>query len=181
MPATHVALIRGINVGGKNPVPMAVLRQALTDRGLGGVQTYIQSGNVLVDAPELTSDEVSSLVELALQESCGVTTPVMTVTAATIRAVVSHAPAEYLAGADAFHRDVVFLHSALPMERAWSVVRLRGGVDEAWQGDQVIYFRRLSAERTKSKLTAIIGTPEYQQMTIRNWRTTQTLCALADN
>lgn len=52
--ATHVALLRAVNVGGANRVPMAALRIALSDRGLGPVSTVLQSGNVLfrTDDPE---------------------------------------------------------------------------------------------------------------------------------
>jgi len=47
----YVALLRGINVGGQHIVPMADLRACLTDAGYGDVQTYIQSGNVLLTVP----------------------------------------------------------------------------------------------------------------------------------
>ncbi len=181
MVATHVALIRGINVGGKNPVPMAALRAGLEGADVARVRTYIQSGNVVLDAPGITADAVSALVERVLHESLGVQTPVMTVTAEALREVVAKAPAGYLDGATEYHRDIVFLHHLLPGDQAWQVVRLREGVDEAWQGPGVIYFRRLSAQRTKSKLTAIIGTPEYKYMTIRNWRTTQALHAMLED
>jgi uncharacterized protein (DUF1697 family) len=46
----YVALLRGINVGGRNPVPMADLRAAFEDAGHTAVRTYIQSGNVLFEA-----------------------------------------------------------------------------------------------------------------------------------
>ena len=46
------------------------------------------------------------------------------------------------------------------------------GVDKVWPGDSVIYSQRLSALRTKSRLSRIVGTPTYQSMTIRSWNTT---------
>ena len=54
----------------------------------------------------------------------------------------------------------------------------REGVDAVWQGTGVIYSQRLSAERTRSRLSAIVGTPAYQSMTIRNWNTTTKLLAM---
>jgi uncharacterized protein (DUF1697 family) len=50
--ATHIALLRGINVGGNNKVPMADLRALVTELGHADVSTYIQSGNVLFTAPD---------------------------------------------------------------------------------------------------------------------------------
>ncbi|MFN2195678.1 MAG: DUF1697 domain-containing protein, partial [Anaerolineales bacterium] len=51
----------------------------------------------------------------------------------------------------------------------------REGVDQVWPGDDVIYSQRLSALRTKSRLSKIMGTPAYKSMTIRNWNTTTKL------
>ena len=56
----------------------------------------------------------------------------------------------------------------------------RDEVDQAWPGSGVLYFARLSARRTQSKMSSIVGTPEYQQMTIRSWATTTKLLALLD-
>jgi uncharacterized protein (DUF1697 family) len=59
-------------------------------------------------------------------------------------------------------------------------VQLREGVDQAWPGNGVVYFARLSARRTQSRMSSIVGTPEYQQMTIRSWSTTTKLLDLLD-
>ena len=53
--ASHVALLRGINVGGRNKVPMADLREVVASLGHTGVSTYIQSGNVLFSTAERTT------------------------------------------------------------------------------------------------------------------------------
>ena len=50
-----------------------------------------------------------------------------------------------------------------------------GVVDEVWPGKGVIYSQRLSAQRTKSRLAKIVGTPAYKSMTIRSWATTLAL------
>ena len=67
----HVALIRGINVGGKNPVPMVELRAAFEACGFGNVSTYIQSGNVLFDADAKPS-ELEPQIESAMEDRFGV-------------------------------------------------------------------------------------------------------------
>ena len=59
--------------------------------------------------------------------------------------------------------------------KAMQVFDPRPGVDEVWPGKGVIYSQRLSAERTKSRLGKIVGTPPYQSMTIRSWQTTLAL------
>ncbi|MFL5683324.1 MAG: DUF1697 domain-containing protein, partial [Chloroflexota bacterium] len=56
----------------------------------------------------------------------------------------------------------------------------RPGVDAVWPGNGVIYSQRLSAERTKSRLGKIVGTPAYKSMTIRSWQTTMALLERMD-
>jgi uncharacterized protein (DUF1697 family) len=60
------------------------------------------------------------------------------------------------------------------------VVKLRDEVDQVGTGSGVLYFARLSARRTQSRMSAIVGTPEYALMTIRNWTTTTKVLALLD-
>lgn len=56
----------------------------------------------------------------------------------------------------------------------------REGVDRVWPGSGVVYSQRVSALRTKSRLSVIVGTPAYRSMTIRNWNTTTKLLALIE-
>jgi uncharacterized protein (DUF1697 family) len=74
-----VALLRGINVGGRNRLPMANLRATLDAAGFGNVQTYIQSGNVVFDAPGATSDEaeLATAIGAAIDVACGLAVPVL--------------------------------------------------------------------------------------------------------
>jgi uncharacterized protein (DUF1697 family) len=173
----YVALLRGINVGGRNKVAMADLRQALDDGGYGAVRTYIQSGNVLFEsaaARKTLEDEI----ERQLEARFAVPLVVVVRSHDQFRAVVDRAPDGF--GAATYHSDVVFLKAPLTAKQAMRVVALRDGVDQVWPGTGVLYFARLSAARTKSRMSAIVGTPEYQRMTIRSWTTTTKLLALLD-
>lgn len=174
-----VALLRGINVGGRNPVRMADLKACLEADGHTEVSTYIQSGNVLftTDAPVKTIEE---RLEAALEARFGIPLLVVVRTHRQFRAVVEAAPAGFGTEPDRYHSDAIFLRSPLTATQAMKVVHVRDGVDQAWPGKGVLYFSRLSAERTKSKLNKIMGTPEYKQMTIRSWSTTTKLLALLD-
>lgn len=174
MTTSQVALLRGINVGGKNKVPMAELRAALEQAGFAAVQTYIASGNVLF-ADGRSREELEHAIEAVVRETFGFSVVVAVRSHAQLRAVVAKAPKGFGQEPDRFHEDVVFLKHPLTAAQAMAVVQTREGVDRAWKGSGVIYFQRLSAERTKSKMGAIAGTEPYAFMTIRNWRTTTTL------
>ena len=176
----YVALLRGINVGGKNKVAMADLRAAFEDAGHEAVSTYIQSGNVLFES-DRPAAELERAIEAVLEERYGVPLVVVVRSHRQLRAVVEKAPGGFGQQPDRFHSDVLFLRSPLTPAKAMGVVKLREEVDEAWAGTGVLYFARLSERRTQSRMTSIVGTPEYQLMTIRSWSTTTKLLALLDD
>lgn len=64
---------------------------------------------------------------------------------------------------------------------AFAAFTPRDGVDAVWAGKGVIFHQRLSAQRTKSRLSKIMATPFYKQMTIRNWATTAKLLEMLDS
>ncbi len=175
----YVALLRGINVGGRNMVAMADLRSAFDDAGFDSVSTYIQSGNVLFRTTASAASLESNL-EKMLEQRFKVPLVVVVRSHAQIRKVVDNAPDGFGTQPKTYHSDAIFLKKPLTSKLAMKVVALREGVDQAWPGNGVIYFARLSARRTESRMSRIVGTPAYQQMTIRSWTTTTKLRALLD-
>lgn len=179
MTQRYVALIRGINVGGRNKVPMADLRTAFEEKGFASVQTYIQSGNVCFSTDRATG-ALEDDIEALLEARYGVPLVVVVRSHQQLRDVVRRAPEGFGTRPDEYHSDVVFLRSPLTPARAMAVAVRREGVDQAWAGTGVVYFARLSARRTESRMSRMISTPEYQLMTIRSWTTTTKLLALLD-
>lgn len=177
--AHYVGLLRGINVGGRNKVLMADLRAAFTAHGCTDVETYIQSGNV-VFASDHPRDSLEGSLEAVLGDRFGIELTVVVRTHRQLRDVVAKAPAGFGASPETYHSDVVFLKAPLTASKAMQVVELRDGVDRAWPGAGVVYFSRLSARRTESRMSRIVGTPEYRRMTIRNWATTTRLLGMLD-
>jgi len=180
MPTRYVALLRGINVGGKNKVAMADLREAFEDAGHSAVRTYIQSGNVVFEsgAPRAGLEDA---LERLLERRFHLPLVVVVRSLTQLRKIVTSAPRGFGAEPGTYHSDVVFLKSPLTAKGAMRVVQLRDGVDQAWPGAGVVYFARLSAERTRSRMGRIAGTPEYQLMTIRSWATTTKLLELLED
>lgn len=175
----YVALLRGINVGGKNKVAMADLRKEFEHLGCRNVSTYIQSGNVLFES-DAARAELERDVEKVLERHLESAPVVVVRTHRQMQGVVAKAPDGFGAQPTTFHSDCIFLKDPLTPAKAMRVVSLRDGVDEAWTGTGVLYFARLSAERTKSRMGKIVGTEEYRSMTIRSWQTTTKLLALLD-
>jgi uncharacterized protein (DUF1697 family) len=172
----YLVLLRGINVGGRNKVPMAALRELLLSQGHANVSTYIASGNVILTS-ERPADAVKHELEEALPRAFDLDSElvaVLVLTVAQIQAVVRDRPRGFGDQPGTYHSDVIFL-MGIDSATAMQGFDPRPGVDRVWPGEGVIYSQRLSAQRTKSRLNRIMGTPAYKSMTIRNWATTTAL------
>jgi uncharacterized protein (DUF1697 family) len=177
----YLVLLRGINVGGKNKVPMAPLRAMLEELGYSDVSTYIASGNVILSS-ERPAAEIKRDIERALPKAFSLHSElvaVLVLSAAQVRAVVDRKPKGFGEKPETYHSDAIFL-IGIDAASAMKVFDPRAGVDEVWPGDGVIYSQRLSAERTKSRLGRIVGTEPYKSITIRSWATTMALLDLVE-
>jgi uncharacterized protein (DUF1697 family) len=177
--ARYVALLRGINVGGNNIIRMADLRACLEADGLDDVRTYIQSGNVLF-AGSGSAATLTARLERTLSKEFGYEATVAVRSARQLRAIVDGAPKGFGADRERYRSDVIFLMPPLTPARAIADVPTREGVDRAWTGPGVLYFDRLTAKASQSRLSKIVSLPIYRSLTIRNWATTCKLLEMVE-
>src|SRR5258705_11801515 len=178
---TYVILMRGINVGGKNKIPMTELKLFLEEEGFDNVMTFIQSGNVILQS-KLDAKTLSQKIEKSLQRKFKLDSSIIKVLVLTneqLQMIVDKKPKGFGDQPEKYHSDVIFL-MGISADEAIKVFEPREGVDKVWQGDLAIYSQRLSAKRTKSRLSKIVGTPVYQSMTIRSWNTTTKLLKILE-
>ena len=178
----YVVLLRGVNVGGKNKLPMAALRTCLEELGYANVSTYIASGNVLLSS-DRPAAQIEAEIESVLPGKFKLDSELIRVLAMTLlqlQAVVDQRPSGFGDQPETYHSDAVFV-MGIPVDEAMAVFKPREGVDQVWAGDGVIYSQRLSAQRTKSRLGQIVGTAPYKSLTIRSWSTVKKLLTLLDD
>jgi uncharacterized protein (DUF1697 family) len=176
---SYVVLLRGINVGGKNKIPMAGLKQLLEEMGFEDVATYIQSGNALLRS-RLSAKTVGQRIEQKLGATFTLDSSLIKVLALSreqLQAMVDKRPKGFGDQPGKFHSDAIFLMGIKAAEALPAFSPLEG-VDTIWPGEGVIYSQRLSAQRTKSRLNRMMASPMYQSMTIRSWTTTMKLLEL---
>lgn len=89
---THIALLRGINVGGNNLVKMAELRAFMESLGLGEVETLLQSGNVVFCSHDKTEKELEDLLEAGAKDYLGVSPAFMVRSAAHWSRIIAQNP-----------------------------------------------------------------------------------------
>jgi uncharacterized protein (DUF1697 family) len=177
----YLVLLRGINVGGKNKVPMAPLRELLEELGYSNVSTYIASGNVILSSRRAPGG-IKRQIESALPTRFRLDSELIAVRVmshAELRAVVDHKPQGFGEQPGTYHSDAIFL-IGIDAARAMEVFDPHPQVDRVWPGEGVIYSQRLSAQRVKSRLNKAISTPLYKSMTIRSWSTTLALLERMD-
>lgn len=159
----YVALLRGINVGGRTTVPMAALRETCESVGCTDVATYIQSGNVVLDSP-LTPAKLRAALESAIAERFDVAPAVMIRTPAQIADVLESNP---FPEADTGHLHVGF-HSEPPDPT--SVADLENPPEQLAVLGTETYFL-LPNGIGRAKLPVLYGRRVRIPITVRNWRT----------
>lgn len=176
---TYLALLRGINVGGNN-IRMTELKACFEGVGFSDVATYIQSGNVVFSAAKEDPERLALKIEKVLQARFGFPVKVAVLSQAELRQTVDGAPKGFGRSPAKFRYDVLFLKRPYTSKEAMRHVTLREGVDAAAAGKRALYFSRLIARATQSRLSKILATPAYAHMTIRNWNTTTKLLAMME-
>ncbi|UUZ86223.1 DUF1697 domain-containing protein [Paenibacillus sp. P26] len=178
----YIALLRGINVGGKNKIKMADLKRTLESMGLSRVQTYIQSGNVLFESGE-TEEALKVRLEREIEKVFGIELSVILRTAEELKRIVTNCPfpAEEVAEAEALAQVEVLYVALLPEAPVPDAVeRLNGYSSEADQfrtcgRDMYLLFRHSVRDSKLAAQLKVLNLP----VTVRNWNTMNKLDALA--
>src|SRR5215469_1554567 len=193
---THVALLRGINVGGVK-LAMADLRQLLSSLGHTDVTTYIQSGNVVFTpshsgpshsgaSPSDTAALASGL-RAAIAAEFGIDTPVIVVTRAELSDVISANP--YPDEANPRYVHAVFLPDELDeparkqIRQAEEQVRSQGSRDEAMLIGRTLYVHTPDGFGTSELAKTLLAKRSSPAVrgTARNWNTVTKLLTLCDS
>jgi uncharacterized protein (DUF1697 family) len=175
----YVALLRGINVGGKNLIRMPALEACFSEHGFDDVATYIQSGNVVFSAGRASQATLTAEIESMLRASFAhYDASVVLRSASQMRSIVEGAPPGFGGDPGRYRYEVIFLKSPLTVTVALRDVPVKEGVDSVAAGRGVLYHRRLTSRATQSRLARVVAMPIYQSMTIRNWNTTTKLTQL---
>jgi uncharacterized protein (DUF1697 family) len=175
----HVALLRGVNVGGRNRIAMDALRQIATDLGLVGARTHLQSGNLVFLAPEGAAAAVEEGLRRALSQQFGIDVPVVVRTQTVLAAVIAANPFAEAASGDPSHLLVTFMSGAPRQDRLATIrAAARGGERVELVGREL--FTHYAGGVAGSRLTtALIDRELSVTGTARNWTTVVALDALA--
>ena len=173
----YVALLRGINVGGKNRVDMKELRAVFEDAGMTGVTTYINSGNVVFASRARNHAKLAARLEDAIAAHFGFSIKVLVRDLEGIRAAVEAIHPDWSDG-KAMKCDVMFLWPEADRPSVLDELMIKPGIDEVQYVPGAVVWKVDRDLVTRSGLMKLVGTPLYKQMTIRNCNTTRKLFEL---
>jgi len=171
----YVALLRGVNVGGKATIRMAELRDCAKELGLEDVSTYIASGNLLFRSSQRPA-ALEPTLEAALERRFALPVRVVVRSAREIARIAEAIPPSWI---EAPHLRVTvgFLLRGADPRRLAAELRPREGIDELTTAPGALMWatRRDALTRTGLRL---VGTEAYRSLTLRNLNTTAKLAEL---
>jgi uncharacterized protein (DUF1697 family) len=170
-PMRYVALLRGINVGGKSLVRMADVKDCVEKLGYDDVSTFIASGNVLFATSERNAAKLESTLEQALDRRFGLPIAVVVRSRADLRYTVEAIPSSWI-GNDRLRVNVAFLRRTLDGRRLARELQPREGVDELVATKSALIWATRRDALTRSGMQKLIGGAAYKDMTVRNLNTT---------
>ncbi len=180
---THLALLRGINVGGRNRVAMAELRAVFEALGCTDVATYIQSGNVVFSGGEQDRVALTQRLQRAIVDHLGIPSSVVVLTRAEVAATVANNP--FGDEADPRRVHVVFHRDEPDEQLIADVAAARRGARESGGGDEAVVVGRCLYLHTpdgfgRSQLAERLTRRRADAGTARNWATVTRLLAMLE-
>jgi uncharacterized protein (DUF1697 family) len=184
---SHVALLRGVNVGGRNKVAMADLRKVVESLGHGEVATYIQSGNVVFTSNHTDTGAIAGELGRALEQTLGVRSSVVVLSRAELAKVIANNP--FPDEANPKHLHAIFRAAKVGAQEAAAVAtaerraRDKGGRDQAKVVGRTVYLRTpdgLGRSELAAQLARSNPAAQDRGGTARNWATVTKLLAMLD-
>ena len=176
----YLALLRGINVGGKNQIKMAELKVCLEKAGFENLKTFIQTGNIVFRSDKQDPSKIADLIKQTIKKTFKLDVPTLVLNHEQVRKIVTGLPASFGKDPD-WKYNVLFLIPPYDVDDIIkSIGALKPDIETLLAGDGVIYqsmSRKLLGKTTTGKLPA---NSTYKKMTIRNLNTTRKLLTLMD-
>ena len=175
--ATWIALLRGINVGGKNVLPMAALRLELEEIGLKNVRTYIQSGNVIFESSVRSGNQLADSIAECIEAQHGFRPPVFVLTRKQLEDSVAKNPFPD-AAAEPKSLQFFFLERT-PKAPDKPAIAAIAAKSESWHLAKSVFYLHAPDGLGRSKLGAKAEKLLAVNTTARNLRTVEKLLDLS--
>ena len=174
-----ISMLRGVNVGGHNKIKMDALRELCESLGLRGVQTYVQSGNVVFRTDTKDLAALAKRIEDAIERKFGFRPGVTLRTSSDLRDTIARNPFAKRREIDASKLIVTFLAAEPNRETRDEILEIKTGPEEVRIGGREIYIY-FPDGMGQSKLWPVIDKALKKSGTGRNWNTVTKLLEMAE-
>lgn len=168
----YVALLRGINVGGKNKVDMKRLKEAFMEAGMKSVSTYINSGNVIFIDNQRTKAEIAGILEEVILHYFQLEIKVLIRSIDDFKDMIKMLPTTWKNDQE-MKCDVLFLWGEIDQGAILNELTIKPEIDTVLYTPGAILWSVDKRNVTRSGLSKLVGTNLYKKMTIRNVNTTR--------
>ena len=175
---TYIALLRGINVGGNNKLPMKALTTLLEALGLQQVKTYIQSGNVVFQSTRTDIPALAKEITAAIEKSHGFAPQVFLLEGQTLQAAVAATP--FPEGTDDPKSLHLFFLDGIPHKLNLAALEALKAPNERFALIDQVFYLHAPDGIGHSKLAEGVGKGWGVSLTARNWRTVSTILEMAN-
>ena len=176
----YIALLRGINVGGKAKLSMSDLKSELSDAGFEAVSSYINSGNIIFSSPNRDTDRLAREIETIIAKKFRLNVDVIVLSKSDWLAIIKNAPGWWGHDTTRKHNLIVLLKPYNMLEVLAAIGELKPGIESAEAGNGVIYQSLSLQDFGKTTTGKLAANPIYKRMTIRNFNTATKLLHLLD-
>ncbi|PRY82842.1 DUF1697 domain-containing protein [Alkalibacterium olivapovliticus] len=173
----YVALLRGINVGGKNKVSMPELKRSVERVGVRGVRTYINTGNVIFNLPADNKSEFKDNIAEVIYEDFGLKLDILIRSRSEMSTLMAEVP-ELWTNDKQMKCDVLFLFEEVDTPSIIGELSIVPAIDTVFYVPGAVIWSVDRKNVTKSGLMKLAGSRLYKKMTIRNINTTRRLVSL---
>ncbi|WP_168118743.1 DUF1697 domain-containing protein [Paenibacillus sp. HB172176] len=173
----YIALLRGINVGGNNKIDMKQLKLTFEELHLANVKTYINTGNIIFTDDSHPVQELSGMLEAAIERDFGLSIKVMIRSIDEIKVIMEELP-ESWTNDTAMKSDVLYLWDEINNESVLEQLLIKPDIDRVIYVNGAILWSYDRENANKSGMNKIIGTKVYRKVTVRNVNTARKIYEL---
>jgi uncharacterized protein (DUF1697 family) len=175
---SYLALLRGVNVGGKAMIKMSDLQTCLSASGLSDVRTYIQSGNVLFLSESTDDIELASIIHKAIAKAFQLQVAVVVYSKADWQHVITAAPNWWGQDQQWKHNLLVLLKPYHMPSAVAAIGTLKPDIEALEPGMGVLYQSMSKVLFGRTTTGKLASSPIYKQMTVRNYNTATKLLTM---
>ncbi|RWZ58535.1 DUF1697 domain-containing protein [Halobacillus fulvus] len=176
----YIALLRGINVGGKNKVDMKRLKQTFEEAGMNDVVTYINTGNIIFSKEDLSKTDLSNILEKAIHDNFDLQIKVVVRSLDDMDKIIPVIPDSWKNNKE-MKSDVLFLWDEVDQESTLEKLVIKPDIDTVKYVPGAILWSVAKEDVTRSGMSKLVGTKIYKQMTVRNVNTARKVYELMQN